>query len=91
MARVGWVRAKALTAGRKVEIAAACARVKARRLPGIRPTAGNDPVDILGCWRGESHSLVVRFRSGCPETAVDPSFEEALGTVAVGGVLSLPI
>jgi len=63
------VWAKALTKEEKAAIAETCERfiaerLKPRFLPEIRPTEFNYPVDILGKWRGDKYSFIVRYRSG---------------------------
>ena len=72
-----WVRVKALTAGEKADIAAACERLitgvlKPRYLPEIVPAKFNYPVDLFGKWRGTKYSFIVKFRAGFP----DPVREE---------------
>ena len=69
-----WVMVKALTAGEKAAIAAACERfiagvLKPRCLPEICPTQFNYPIDITGKWRGSKYSFILRYRSGFPENA----------------------
>ena len=67
-----WVMAKALNSQEKAAIAATCDRfisgiLKPKFLPEIKPAEFNYPVDILGKWRGDNYSFIVRFRSGFPE------------------------
>ena len=67
-----WVMAKTLSSQEKAAIAATCDRfisgvLKPNFLPEIKPTEFNYPVDILGKWRGDNYSFIVRFRSGFPE------------------------
>ena len=69
-----WVRVKVLSAQEKAEIAAKCGRfiedtLKPRFLPEVRPTEFNYPVDLIGRWRGDRFSFIIRYRSGFPENA----------------------
>ncbi len=69
-----WVRVKVLPAAEKLAIAARCEQfigeiLKPRFLPEIHPTKFNYPVDILGKWRGDKYSFIVRFRSGFNQNA----------------------
>jgi hypothetical protein len=64
--------AKTLSSQEKAAIAATCDRfisgvLKPNFLPEIKPTEFNYPVDILGKWRSDNYSFIVRFRSGFPE------------------------
>jgi len=66
------VMAKTLNSHEKAAIDALCVRfisgiLKPKFLPEIRPTEFNYPVNILGKWRGDNYSFIVRFRSGFPE------------------------
>jgi len=69
-----WVRKVGLAAERKVAIAAACdafieTHLRPRFLPEIHPTEFNYPVDLLGRWRGNKYSFIVRYRSGFADNA----------------------
>jgi hypothetical protein len=71
-----WVMAKTLSSQEKAAIGATCDRfisgvLKPKFLPEIKPTEFNYPVDILGKWRGDNYSFIVRFRSGFPENKGD--------------------
>ena len=64
--------AKTLGPQEKAAIGATCDRFisavsKPKFLPEIKPTEFNYPIDILGKWRGDNYSFIVRFRSGFPE------------------------
>jgi hypothetical protein len=69
-----WGRGATLAPEEKAAIGAACERfiadtLKPRFLPETRPTEFNYPVDIIGKWRGNSYSFVLRYRSGFSENA----------------------
>ncbi|QQS13000.1 MAG: hypothetical protein IPK81_01635 [Rhodospirillales bacterium] len=64
----------ALTTEKKAAFTAACERfivdvLKPRFLPEIKPTTLNDPVGILGRWRGSKYSFITRYRSGFADNA----------------------
>ncbi|MFI5388009.1 MAG: hypothetical protein ACHQ50_18025 [Fimbriimonadales bacterium] len=66
--------AKAITQTEKAAVASVCDRfiaetLKPKFLPEIRPTEFNYPVDIVGKWRGNKYSFIVRYRSGFPDNA----------------------
>ena len=70
-----WVRrprSKDLSAAEKDIITVACQRLidevlKPRRLPVVRPTEFNYPIDIRGKWHGTRYRFIQRYRSGFPE------------------------
>jgi hypothetical protein len=68
-----WMRVRALSGEEKHTVSTACQHfidrtLKPRFLPEVRASEFNYPVDIVGKWRGNKYSFIVRYRSGFPDS-----------------------